>query len=150
MRARAGLGVELDGACAQVGEVEALDRAVVERHVRRLVALGRLDREAVVLARDEHPSGFALEHRMVRAAVAEWQLVRAVTRREAEQLVPEADPEDGHASEEVAHDLRLGLQRLGVAGPVREDDAVEPGELVGGRRMRDTRSRRLPRRRAAA
>ncbi len=54
----------------------------------------------------------------------------------ADELVPEADPEHGRAPQEVAHDLRLGLQRLGVAGAVREDDPVEPRELVGGRRMR--------------
>ena len=38
---------------AELGEVEALDRAVVERDVRLLRALGRDHGEAVVLARDE-------------------------------------------------------------------------------------------------
>ena len=68
--------------------------------------------------------------------MAEGELVRAVPGREAEKLVAEADSEDGNAAERVAHDLRLCLQRLGVAGPVREDDAVERGELVGRGRVR--------------
>ena len=76
---------------------------------------------------------------MVRAAVTEGELVRAVSGREAEQLMPEADPEDGYASEEVAHDPRLGRKRLGVARPVREDDAVVAGELVRRRRVWDDR-----------
>ena len=68
--------------------------------------------------------------------MAEGELVRAVPGREAEQLVAEADAEDGNAAERVAHDLGLCLQRLGVAGSVREDDAVERGELVGRGRVR--------------
>ena len=39
VRARPGLGVELDRPGVEVGEVEPLDGAVVERHVRRLGAL---------------------------------------------------------------------------------------------------------------
>src|SRR5436305_3247979 len=73
---RACLRVELHGACALAPEVEALDRAVVERDVCRLARLRRCDREAVVLRGDEHTFGRALDHRMVRAAVSEWQLVR--------------------------------------------------------------------------
>ena len=62
---------------------------------------------------------------MVGAAMAEGELVRRVAGREAEQLVTEADPEDGDAAEKLAHDLGLGDERLGVAGAIREDDAVE-------------------------
>ncbi len=68
--------------------------------------------------------------------MAEGELVRAVPGREAEELVTEADAEDGNAAERVAHDLCLCLQWLRVAGPVREDDAVERGQLVGGCRVR--------------
>src|ERR671922_2848067 len=70
VRARAGLGVELHRARAQLWEVEPLDGAVVERDVRRLARLARLDGEPVVLARDEDALAAPLEHRVVGAAVA--------------------------------------------------------------------------------
>ena len=52
-----GLRVELHRVRAQLGEVEALDGAVVERDVRRLLGVARRDREAVVLDRHEHAAG---------------------------------------------------------------------------------------------
>src|SRR6266487_5407024 len=76
VRARARFGMELHGASALAREVEPFDRAVVQRDVCRLARIGRFDREAVVLRGDEHVSGRALEHGMVRAAVAERKLVR--------------------------------------------------------------------------
>ena len=60
--------------------------------------------------------------------------------REAEQLVAEADPEHRHAAEQLAHDVDLVLERLGVAGAVREQDAVVAGELVGVDACVDRRS----------
>ena len=68
---------------------------------------------------------------MVRAAVAERQLVRLHPRREREQLVAEADAEHRHAAEQLAHDRDLVVQRLGIAGAVREQHAVVLRELVG-------------------
>ena len=44
--------------------------------------------------------GPLVEHRVVRAAVAEGQLERLVAGGEREQLVAEADAEDGHAAEQ--------------------------------------------------
>jgi hypothetical protein len=38
-------------------------------------------------------------------------------RRETEQLVAQADAEHGVAAEEIAHDRRLLLERLGSPGP---------------------------------
>src|SRR4051795_13147880 len=58
VRSGPGLRVELHRARAQIGELEALDRAVVERDVRGLPGLGGLDREAVVLARHEDGAGW--------------------------------------------------------------------------------------------
>src|SRR5687767_773527 len=65
VRARPGLRVELERAGAQLRERKPFHRAVVERHVRRLEAVGRLDGEPVVLSRHEDPAGRALEHGMV-------------------------------------------------------------------------------------
>src|ERR1700751_2683868 len=50
-----GLRMELKRAGAEVREVEALDRAVVEGDVRHLGRVARLHDEAVVLARHAHP-----------------------------------------------------------------------------------------------
>src|SRR5581483_7316431 len=76
VRARAGLRMELERARPQLRQLEPLDGAVVEGDVRRLGGLARADREAVVLARDEHAAGLPLEDGMVGAAVAERELVR--------------------------------------------------------------------------
>src|SRR6266404_5481996 len=74
VRPRPGLGMELRGARPLARKIEPLDGAVVERDVRRLALLGRLDGEAVVLRRHEHATGGAIEHGMVRATMAERQL----------------------------------------------------------------------------
>src|SRR3954462_2450880 len=71
VRAWPGFGMELERSRTQIRQVEALDGAVVERDVRRLGCLGRLHREAVVLARDENSAALPLEHGVVRAAMAE-------------------------------------------------------------------------------
>ena len=124
MRARSGLGMELHRARVQLGVVEALDRAVVERHVRGLASLGRAHGEAVVLARHEHAARAAVDDRMVRAAVAERELEGLVPGREREQLVAQADPEYRHAPDELGEGRDLALERLGVAGAVREQHGV--------------------------
>src|SRR5579859_6772444 len=91
VRAGAGFGMELKRTRAQLRELEALDRAVVERYVRRLRRLARFDGKAVVLARDKDATGSSFQHRMVRAAMAERELVRLVAGRLGDQLVAEAD-----------------------------------------------------------
>ena len=76
---------------------------------------------------------------MVRAAVAERELVRLVARRETEQLMAEADAEDRHAPDQLAHDGDLVRKWLGIAGAVREQYAVEAQELVRRRRRAERR-----------
>ena len=76
---------------------------------------------------------------MVGAAVAERQLVGLVPGGEPEQLVAEADAEHARPAEQAADRLDLGDERLRIAGAVREQDAVEPGELVRIGVMREDR-----------
>ena len=78
--------------------------------------------------------------------MAEGQLVGLVARREAEQLVPEADAEHARAPEQVADRRDLLDERLRVAGAVRQHHAVEAGEVVGVGDVREHRHRgaRLP------
>src|SRR5712691_4388272 len=124
VRAGAGLRMELQRPGAQLRERETLDGSVVERDVRHLPRLRGVDAEAVILSGHEHAAALALEHRVVRAAVAERQLRRREPRRTPEQLVAETDPEQRHAADELADDGALGLERLRVAGAVREQHAV--------------------------
>ena len=76
---------------------------------------------------------------MVRAAVAERKLVRLVPCGECEQLVAEADAQERHAADQLPHDGDFVLERLGVAGAVREKHAVEAEQLVHGRVVRKHR-----------
>src|SRR4051794_38651196 len=119
VRARAGLGVVLDGRGGDVLEHQALDRAVVEVEmgelgdaevglpVDRLVRLyprlsaRSLDREAVVLRGDVDPPRRQLLDRVVGAAVAEGELEGLQADRTAEQLVAEADAEDGPLADQL-------------------------------------------------
>src|SRR3990172_1134284 len=115
VRPGAGLGMELNGAGALPGQRDPLDGAVVERDVGDLGPCA-LDREAVVLARDENAARRPVEDGVVRAAVAERQLVRAVPGGEREELVAEADAEDRHLPDEPADDGDLLRERRGGTG----------------------------------
>ena len=110
------------------------------------------DGEAVVLRRDQHLAGSPLEHRVVRASMAERQLRRREAGGEAEQLMPQADAEDWHAAEQPRDLGDLRCERRRVARPVREQDAVGTRleHVVRGRIVRQNRSpSRRPRRAGA-
>src|ERR1700730_9660999 len=92
VRARTRLGVILHGPSGHVQQLQSLDGAVVQVHMRerrgaevrlpanRLVALDRAratrsdGRKAVVLGGDLNPSGLKILNWMIRAVVTEWQL----------------------------------------------------------------------------
>ena len=61
---------------------------------------------------------------MVGAAVAEGQLEGLEADRAAEQLVAEADAEDGLAADQLADGVDDVVERRGVAGAVGEEDDV--------------------------
>ena len=82
------------------------------------------DREAVVLRGDFDGAGLQILHRMIRAAMAELELERLRAAGQAEQLVAEADAEDRLLAEQAADRADRVVERLGVAGAVREEDAV--------------------------
>src|SRR5687767_4371718 len=112
-------------------EGEPFHGAVVKGDVCDLRRIS-LDREAVVLARDEHLVRRDLENGMVRPAVPEGELVRLQTCCQPEQLMAEADSEDGSLAEEMSHGLELGRERRGVAWAVREQDPVRTDGEDGG------------------
>src|SRR6185437_11769005 len=80
--------------------------------------------KVVVVGGDLDLAGRLLPHRMVAAVVAELELVGLAAQRQPDQLVPEADAEDGHAAQEPANALHRIRARLRIAGAIREKHAV--------------------------
>src|SRR5436190_21787252 len=96
MRPGARLGMTLETEGGAIGPRQALEGTVEQRHMRRAQVVfdaSGIDREAVVLARDDHLTGIEILHRMVRSMVAELHLERLRAGGEAHQLVSEADAE---------------------------------------------------------
>src|SRR5256885_13050137 len=125
MRAGSCLRVELHRPRVLERQIETFHRAVIERHVRRLARLRGRDREAVVLTRDEHATGRALENWMVRPAVSEGKLEGLVPGGQCKELVAEADSEQRHTADQVTNDGDLVQEWFRVAGAVGEEHPVE-------------------------
>ena len=72
-----------------------------------------IDREAVIVRGDFDLAGELVQHRMIRAAMAELQLVGLAAEREAEDLMAEADAEDRRLADQLADvvDLRVRAAR---------------------------------------
>ena len=138
MRARAGLGMVLDAERARCGHPEALDDAVVEVHVRHLGAVEPvdLDRVVVVLARDLHAAGRLVPDRMVRTVVPEQELPLLRAERQAQDLVAEADAEHRDLAAQLRDGVDRAVDRLGIAGTVRQEHAVGLAREDVGRRGR--------------
>src|SRR5439155_17784158 len=89
VRPRARFGVPLKAERRLVGEREALQAAVEQRHMRHSRIGGqrrRIDGEAMVLARDQHLSRVAVEHGMVGTVVAKFHFHGLAADRETEEL----------------------------------------------------------------
>ena len=97
---------------------------------------GRVHGEAVIVRSDLDTSGGAVEHRLVDAAVAVAELIGAVAQRPPEDLVAQADAEEGDAGvQNSAQQLDLTCRGARVARPIGEEDAVRTeGEHLGQRR----------------
>ena len=158
VRTRRRLGVVLHGEQRQLAVAQALDRVVVQVHVRDLDVLGLgerggVDGEAVVLRRDHDAPGLLVALGLVRAVVPEAQLARRAAEREAEDLVAEADAEQRHASpDQLAHDRDRVGHRGRIARAVGQEHAVglEREHVLAPASRRARPSRRSPRSRARA
>jgi hypothetical protein len=144
MRAGRGLGVILHAEHGMTAVAKALQRLVVEIHVRELdLALReriRVNCETVIVRGNLHLAGDAVEHGLVGAAVAELQLVGLPAEREAEDLVAEADAEHGYLADQSTHLSGLELERLGIPGPIGEEHSIGIARqdfLRGGQRGDD-------------
>jgi len=138
MGAGGGLGMVLDGEGAAIAEPKALAGAVVEIDVGHgdvgaLEAIG-VGGEAVVLGGDGDRAGGEVLDWLVSAAVAEFEFEGAAAEGVGEDLVAEADAEEGFLAEDVPDDLVGVGEHLGIARPVGEEDAVRVArEGVRGR-----------------
>ena len=142
VRAGRGLGVILDAEDRLVAMAETFQRLVVQVDVRELdfVLVERVGvhREAVIVRGDLHFVRDLVQHRMIRAAMSELEFVGFAAQREAEDLMAQANSEDGLLSDQFANLLRLKSQRLGIAGTVGEENAVrvEAQDVFCMRKMR--------------
>ncbi|AGH47863.1 putative thioesterase [Sphingomonas sp. MM-1] len=143
LRAGAGFGMILYAERGRVGKLQSGERAVEQRDMRgprvRRQRL-RIHREAVVHAGDLDPAVVRTLDRMVRAAMALVHLVGRGADGEAEELVAEADAEDGLADLQQLPDHRHGIfaGRGGIAGAVGEEHAIG---LVGHHLVEGSRRR---------
>ena len=117
VRAGVGLGVVLHAVGQLPRHLQALAHAVVQvdvGHRGPIAERAGVDGEVVVLARDLDPATGEVLHRVVAPVVAERHLHRVGTDRPRQQLVAEADPEDGHLPEQGGD--RLDLRASHIAG----------------------------------
>src|ERR1700728_758726 len=126
--AGAGFGVVLHAEERHGAVAKAFEGVVVEVDVGELdfgsVDGVRIDGEVVVVRGDLDLACIVAPDRMITAVMAEFELVGFPAEGEADELVAETDAEDGRASGEVANAFLSVMDRLGVAGAVREEDAV--------------------------
>ena len=111
---------------SEVLTLEPLHRAVVQRHVADIEAIGAGDREAVVLHRHEHALAVAHPYGVIGAAMAEGELEGLEAERETEELVPEADSEQRHPPDKRQHRLDGILELGGIAGAVADEHGLGP------------------------
>ncbi len=99
VRAGCGFGVVLYAEDGEVAMAHAFDGAVVEIDVRdfdlRWERVG-IDCKAVILRGDRNFSGAEIFHRLVATAVTELELESFTTESVTEDLIAQADAEDGH------------------------------------------------------
>jgi hypothetical protein len=126
-RAGRGLGVVLDAEEGPVAVLEAFEGIVVEVPVGNFAGFGQgrgVDAEAVVLGGDFDAAGGFVADGVVAAAVAELELVGSGAEGEGEELMAEADAEEGNLAGEGAQGVDAIGDGGGVAGTVGAEDAV--------------------------
>jgi len=128
VRAGAGFGVVLHAEERQGAVAEAFESVVVEVDVGEVDFGGvegvGIDREVVIVAGDLDLAGVVALNGMIAAVVTKLELVGFAAEGEADELMAQADAEDGCAAGELADALLRVDDGLGIAGAVGEEDAV--------------------------
>src|SRR5438874_1859560 len=112
VRPGARFGMPLEAERRTVGASETLQAAVEERNMGGLEVRRegvRVDREAVVLAGDDHRPALQIFHRVVGAVMAELHLDGLRARGEPHELVAEADPEGRNPGVDDLADRAYGI-----------------------------------------
>jgi len=126
--AGAGFGVILNAKGGQAAVAKALDGAIVEVDVRHHAAVGfeafLIDGKAVVLAGDFHAVRVEILHRLIRAAMAEFQFVRRRADGPAEKLMAEADAEDRDLAQNTDDRFDRIIEHGRIARTVADEQAV--------------------------
>src|SRR5690606_27515386 len=97
MRTGAGFRMTLEAERRPVGQLEALQSAIEQRHVCHLDVIGQglgIDIEAMVLARDENAPGLNVFHRMVGTMVAGLHLHRTTGQAKAKYLLAQTNAKE--------------------------------------------------------
>ncbi len=143
MRAGGGFGVVLDAEDGVIAVAHSFDSVVVEIEMSNgdggVWEGVRVDAEAVVLGSDLDLVRAVVQDGMVGAVVAEFQLVGFAAEGKAEDLMTEADAEDGHLADEVSDLSGLVLKRFRIARAIGKKDAggTEGEDVFGGGIGRD-------------
>src|ERR1022692_824622 len=106
---------------------QSLDGVVVEIYVRQLGAAAHrisIDGESVILRSDFDSAGPQILDWMIRTMMAEVQFVGFTAKREAENLMAEADTENRFLTEDAADGLVRVRQRGGIAGTIGQKNSV--------------------------
>ena len=100
-----GFGMILHAEKRERAVAHALVGVVVQIHVRDLDVARRqrigIDAETVILRGNLDFAGQQILHRMIRAVMPEFQFVGLAAKRQAAELVAQANAENGHAAQQL-------------------------------------------------
>ena len=124
----AGFGVVLDGENRFRGVTKALERTIVEIDVRWLGPDGGeavcVNCEAMVLAGDLNFAGVEILHGLIAATMAELEFVRLSSQRQAQQLMSQANAEDGQLTAQLFERIDRGCNSGWVARAIGNKQAI--------------------------
>ena len=112
---------------ARIRDFEAFHCLVVEIqmcHHRLVTDACLVHRKAVVLGRYLYTAGLQVLHRLIGTSVTKLHLIGLSTHRAGENLMPQANPEDGQLAEQRRNRLVRPGDRGGVSGSIGEKDAM--------------------------
>ena len=117
VRTGRGFGMILHAEDRQLAMPHSFDRSVVQIDVRDFDFLRQrfgIDRKTVILRSDRYFPAAQIFHRLIAAAMPEFQFESAAAKREAEHLMPETNAEDRF----LPHQTANGFMRVGQGGRI--------------------------------
>ena len=128
VRAGAGFRVTLKAECRRIGTGKPLQRTVEQRNMGA-AQIGRqrrrIDRKAMILTGDRHPSAIQILDRVIGTVVAEFHFYGFGTRSQRKQLMTEADSKDRKLRRDQLSDCAdRVIAGLRVAGAVGKENSI--------------------------